>query len=76
MSVRNTPSMGIARLVREVTSLAKRVSRLEHRPDGRPNASHQLPIKLGSWVLSEDSDSGDLLATNVTTGAVTVLATA
>lgn len=51
-----------------------RIRRLERRPDGRANSSHELPIILGGWELSEDADTGDLVATNAETGEATILA--
>lgn len=77
MSQRNPPTgVGISRLVSAIAKLTRDVEALKRRPDGRPNASHQLPIIFGGWELSEDPDTGDLLATSLATGNTEVIASA
>lgn len=72
MSWRSIPTEGAA-LAKLLRSIMLRLSRLESRPDGRPDASHELPMVLGGYTLSEDDD-GNLVATNTTTGSETVIA--
>lgn len=73
MSWRSIPTEGAA-LGKLLRSIMLRLSNLEGRPDGRPDASHELPMVLGGYTLSEDDD-GNLIATNNDSGSETVIAT-
>lgn len=64
------------RLPTTLRNLTSRVTKLERRPDGRANASHELPVKFGPWTLDVDADTGDLIATNEDTGNTTIIASA
>lgn len=72
MSIRNVTQRD-RELGAVLRRIVERISALERRPDGRPNASHDLPVKFGSYTLSEDDD-GNLVATNDDTGTETILA--
>ena len=73
MSVRKVPTAE-NRLSATLRNFGQRITRLEQRPDGRANASHELPVRLGGWVLDVNGD-GDLTATSPD-GNTTTLASA
>lgn len=39
-----------------------------------PTLAPALTVAIGDWVLSQDPDTGDLIATHATTGTVTTVA--
>lgn len=55
---------GIERFGAQLRDLTERIRRLENRRQ----------IAVGSWRITEDSSTGDLIATNSDSGAVVTLA--
>lgn len=73
MSLRSIPTQGKA-LEALLRRIVQQVKVVQGYPDGKPGASHDVPMSIGGYTLSEDDD-GNLTAVCDATGNATVIAT-